>query len=107
MFKYVIAVALLSYIALGDKISDRKSFVGHYNGVNVYDLGTGEPYWDADKLAQCEDSCKQYCPNCTEPVRCGPGERKCGEQPIDPEAHQCSTDDICVPAECECKLDYN
>jgi hypothetical protein len=94
MLKFGIAVALLSYVALGDKINpfDRA----------IYDV-SNTLYWDADKLAYCEDDCKDYCKNCTEPTYCDETERKCGEHPIDPNMHQCSPDDICVPKECECK----
>ncbi len=98
MFKYVIAVVLLSYVALGDKISpfDRLT----------YDVSNTK-FWDTDKEAYCEHDCKDYCANCTEPVYCTSEEKKCGEKPIDPTMHQCSPDDICVPKDCECKLDYS
>ena len=83
MFKYVIAVAFISSVALS---------------VNA------EGEWDEDAQAYCVQTCESYCENCTEPVRCGEGEKKCGEQPIDPNMSQCSTDDICVPDNCECKF---
>ena len=51
----------------------------------------------------CETTCQQYCPNCTEPVRCDDTQTKCGVKPIDPKMSQCPTDDICVPSHCECK----
>ena len=82
MFKYVIAVAFISSVALS---------------VNA------EGEWDEDAQAYCVQTCESYCENCTEPARCGEGEKKCGEQPIDPNMSQCSTDDICVPDNCECK----
>ena len=82
MFKYVIAVAFVSSVAL-----------------SVNALGE----WDEDAQAYCVQTCESYCENCTEPERCGEGEKKCGEQPIDPNMSQCSTDDICVPDNCECK----
>ena len=85
MLRNVIAVVFLSSLALGN--------------FNPFDRE-----WDEDKQAVCIDKCEDYCHNCTEPVRCGEGQRKCGEKPIDPQMHQCSPDDICVPAECECKF---
>jgi len=89
MFKYVIAVAFLSSVALGN--------------FNPFDRE-----WDEDAKAYCIEKCEDYCTNCTEPVRCGEGEKKCGEKPIDPNMSQCTPDDICVPEECECDyLDYN
>ena len=96
MLKYGIAVAFLSYVALGDKINpfDRQD--------NIYDNSNTE-YWDADKQAFCVDDCKDYCNNCTEPVYCDETQKFCGKKPIDPQMHLCSPDDICVPAECECK----
>jgi len=89
MFKYVIAVAFLSSVALGN--------------FNPFDRE-----WDEDAKAYCIEKCEDYCTNCTEPVRCGEGEKKCGEKPIDPQMSQCTPDDICVPENCECDyLDYN
>ena len=84
MFKYVIAVAFLSSVALGN--------------FNPFDRE-----WDEDAKAYCIEKCEDYCTNCTEPVRCGEGEKKCGEKPIDPQMSQCTPDDICVPENCECK----
>ena len=84
MFKYVIAVAFLSSVALGN--------------FNPFDRE-----WDEDAKAYCIEKCEDYCTNCTEPVRCGEGQKKCGEKPIDPQMSQCTPDDICVPEECECK----
>ena len=84
MFKYVIAVAFLSSVALGN--------------FNPFDRE-----WDEDAKAYCIEKCEDYCTNCTEPVRCGEGQKKCGEKPIDPQMSQCTPDDICVPENCECK----
>ena len=72
-------------------------------------IGNFDPFdrqWDEDKQALCVEKCEDYCHNCTEPVRCGEGQRKCGEKPLDPQMHQCSPDDICVPEECECKNSF-
>ena len=88
MFKYVFAVAFLSSVALGN--------------FNPFDRE-----WDEDAKAYCIEKCEDYCTNCTEPVRCGEGQKKCGEKPIDPQMSQCTPDDICVPAECECKNAYS
>ena len=85
MLKFLIVVAFLSTTALGN--------------LNPFDRE-----WDEDAKAYCIEKCEDYCTNCTEPVRCGEGQRKCGEKPIDPTMSQCSPDDICVPAECECKI---
>ena len=98
MLKYVIAVALLSYVALGDKISPFNRL-----STNIYDISNTK-YWNSEKVAFCENDCKDYCKDCVEPVRCDDTERFCGRKPIDPNMHQCSPDDICVPKECECKL---
>ena len=87
MLRNVIAVFFLSSLAIGN--------------FNPFDR-----QWDEDKQAVCVDKCEDYCHNCTEPVRCGEGQRKCGEKPIDPQMHQCSPDDICVPEECECKNSF-
>ena len=87
MFKYVIAVVFLSSVALGN--------------FNPFDRE-----WDEDAKAYCIEKCEDYCTNCTEPVRCGEGEKKCGEKPIDPQMSQCTPDDICVPENCECKHFY-
>jgi len=86
MIKYVIAVAFISSVALS---------------VNA------EGEWDEDAQQYCVQTCESYCENCTEPARCGEGEKKCGEQPIDPNMSQCSTDDICVPDNCECDYMVN
>ena len=86
MLKYVIAVLFLSSIAFGN-----------YNQL--------DREYDEDAKAYCVEVCNNYCPNCTEPVRCGEGFKKCGEKPIDPHMSQCSTDDICVPDHCECKYE--
>merc|ERR1711963_535408 len=83
MLKFLIVLAFLSTTALGN--------------LNPFDRE-----WDEDAKAYCVEKCEDYCTNCTEPVRCGEGQRKCGEKPIDPTMSQCSPDDICVPAECEC-----
>ena len=56
-----------------------------------------------DPLKICESKCSDYCVNCTEPVRCQAGQKNCGKKPINPLMSQCSTDDICVPENCECK----
>ena len=85
MLKFLIVVAFLSTTALGN--------------LNPFDRE-----WDEDAKAYCIEKCEDYCTNCTEPVRCGEGQRKCGEKPIDPTMSQCTPDDICVPAECECKI---
>ena len=86
MFKYVIGVLFLSSIAFGNH--------------NVFDRA-----YDEDAKAYCVETCNDYCKNCTEPVRCADGFKKCGEQPIDPQMSQCSTDDICVPEDCDCKYE--
>lgn len=87
MFKYVIAVSFLSSIALAM-------------------LPEAAREWDEDAKAYCVETCNDYCHNCTEPVRCADGFKKCGEQPIDPQMSQCSTDDICVPEDCDCKYEH-
>jgi hypothetical protein len=90
MYKYVIAVAFLSYVALGDNISpfNRQAIV------SVSSSWTGEEF--------CTETCREYCENCTEPVRCNEDQKKCGEKPIDVDMKECSPDDICVPKDCEC-----
>ena len=84
MFKYVIDLAFFSSVAHDISYPfDRKG--------------------DEHARVYCIEKCEDYCTNCTEPVRCGEGEKKCGEKPIDPQMSQCTPDDICVPENCECK----
>jgi hypothetical protein len=66
---------------------------------------TTSPYLNltSDALKVCEEKCEDYCVKCKEPVRCKEGQRNCGVKPIDPKMSQCSTDDICVPGNCECQ----
>ena len=109
MYKQLIAVALLSYSALGDNINpiDRETEIS-------------EPFWNEELQAKCKKSCEEFCnPNCTEsedpdcgpfiePVKCDDAtQRKCGETLPDLVNHQCFPDDICIPIECDCKLDYS
>ena len=93
MFKYVIAVAFLSYVALGDNINPFN------RGLTI----TETTEWDADQLALCTETCKEYCEDCLEPKRCDETAKLCGTKSIDPNMHQCTVDEICVPKECECK----
>ena len=67
-------------------------------GVNPFN---GE--WDEDAKAYCIEKCEDYCDNCTEPIRCGEGQKKCGQEPVDPLISQCTPNDICVPENCDCK----
>lgn len=84
MWKQIIAVVFLSSFALGE-----------------FDLFDRQ-WKPEDPKEICEKKCNDYCPNCTEPVRCTADEKWCGVEPVDPEMSQCSTDDICVPKNCEC-----
>ena len=99
MLKYVIAVAFLSYVALGDNINpfDRSSSSLTSTSNVAFDDNTGE--WGA----LCNETCYEYCVDCKEPKRCGDNETYCGTMPIDPNMHQCTPDEICVPEECQCK----
>jgi len=91
MFKYVIAVACLSYVALGQ--DDDWTITSNVQ----FEDDTGE--WGA----LCNKTCWEYCPDCVEPNRCDPAtERYCDTKPIDPNMHQCTPDEVCVPKECEC-----
>lgn len=90
MLKQIIAVAFLSSVALGQ--------------FNLFD----RQWKEGDPREICWEVCNNYCPNCTEPVRCGEGEKKCGEKPIDPNMSQCPVDDVCVPDHCLCDYEgYN
>ena len=86
MLKHIIAVAFLSSFALGQ--------------FNLFDR-----QWKPDDPREiCEEKCNNYCPNCTEPIRCTAEENYCGKKGVDPEMSQCTPDDICVPKDCQCKL---
>ena len=63
-----------------------------------------ERQWSPDDARQnCTRKCEESC-ICTVPTTCNDNEIKCGEAP--PEEHpDCPPDDICVPADCACKLD--
>ena len=89
MLKQIIAVAFLSSVALGQ--------------FNLFD----RQWKEGDPREICWEVCNNYCPNCTEPVRCGENEKKCGEKPIDPNMSQCPVDDVCVPDHCLCKFNIN
>ena len=108
MHLQVIAVALLSYIALGDKINprDRSPYVAVNNETGA--TWISEPYWNEKLLPVCIDLCNKTCTNCTEPEKCDEAtQRKCGEKQVDLLNHLCSPEDKCIPKECECKLDYS
>ena len=54
-------------------------------------------------VEQCMFECMEECDDCEEepPVKCGEGQKKCGEE-HNPERPHCP-DDICVQDNCECK----
>ena len=105
MFKYIIAVSVLSALALAQ---DSQNLDYAVLDVDAYhpdsEQWTQNEGFDHFRQAYCITDCDRYCENCTEPNTCDPiTEKWCKTLPVDPDMHHCRGDDVCVPIDCLCK----
>merc|ERR1711981_9499 len=78
-------------------------------GANVVSEWSIEPYLD-DLNRQCAEDCNRTCTTvCPEAKLCHPtDEIRCGKDDLPPTVWpDCIHDDICVPKDCECKVEGN
>ena len=111
MFKYILAVSVLSTFALGQERSGEGTYsTGDYAVLDVDAYHPDSHSWvesegfNEDLQAYCIQNCDRYCENCTEPNTCDfATEKWCKTLPVDPDMHHCRGDDVCVPHDCLCK----
>jgi hypothetical protein len=86
MLKYFFALTLLTNIVLCRFTLDERQWA------------------EGDAREHCITTCHDDCEYCEEPTHCTVTEDKCGEEP--PKVHpNCSPDEVCVPAGCDCRSD--
>ena len=97
MINYIISFAILVQVAYGQDINA-------YSPEVVSEWSSGKYFDDLNQICveDCNKTCVQKCPV---PDLCKEGEVQCGKEDLPSGVWpDCIRDDICVPDECECKL---